>query len=73
MKKKFKIIYKAFGKTKRVEVSHVHNMDWGDTADEVMFVCRPEDMYALISPQLKDKKVAVVTSKDWANGEEIDG
>lgn len=64
------IIHKQFGKTKRCKVS-LHNMTENDTPDEVLWVERPEDYYALMSPQLRNKKVAILDRNDWLRGTEI--
>jgi hypothetical protein len=53
-----------FGETRSVR-AQLHNMTAEDTPDEVILVERPEDWYALMSPQFKDKKVAVVTREEW--------
>lgn len=54
-----------FGKTLQVKTSQLHNMKDGDTPDEILWIERPEDYYALMSPGLKDKKVACVERQDW--------
>lgn len=59
-----------FGKT-RLVVATPHNMVQDEEPDEVLWVERSEDWYALLSPQLKDKKVAVVERDNWLKGEEI--
>lgn len=53
-----------FGKTRLVK-AHPRNMKEDETPDEVLWVERPEDEYALMSPQLKTKKVAIVYRDDW--------
>lgn len=60
------LIVKAtfFGKTKMVRADP-HNMSTSETPEEILWVERGEDMYALMSPQLKNKKVAVVRREDW--------
>jgi len=68
---KMEVDYTAFGKTKSVRVSSLHNMEDGEVPDEVLWVDRGEDWYALQSPQLKDKKVAVIEGRDWRNAETI--
>ena len=42
-----------------------------DTNDyeEMLWVERGEEMYALLSPQLRNKKVLVVQRNDWIKGE----
>ena len=59
------IEYTAFGKTKRV-LANKHNMKDDETEyDEVLWVERPEDYYALMSTQLKNKRVVIVKRDDW--------
>lgn len=65
------IIYKAFGKTKKVKIEK-HNMKNEEEYEEILWVERGEDYYALMSPQLKNKKVAIVTRDNWLKGEIID-
>lgn len=38
--------------------------DW----DEELWVCRPEEWYALMSESLKYKRVRVITDEDWQKG-----
>ena len=64
-----KISYTAFGKTKQVEAKF-HNMEPSHEYDAVLWVERGEDYYALMSPQLKDKRVAIVTRDNWLAAEE---
>lgn len=64
-----KINYTMFGETRLVSVSKLHNMKEGDQHDEVLWVERDEDYYALLSPQLRDKKVVVITRHEWLNSE----
>lgn len=65
-----KIQHTAFGKTRWVEATF-HNMEPGHDYDKVLWVERAEDYYALMSPQLKDKRVAIVERNDWLRaGEE---
>ena len=58
-----------FGKTLPVKTSQLHNMQEGDTPDEILWIERPEDYYALGSRQLKDKKVACVERQDWLDAQ----
>lgn len=58
-----------FSKTRLVKASF-HNMEPGLDYDEVLWVERPEEMYALMSPELRDKKVAIVKRSDWLMAEE---
>lgn len=62
------VTFTKFGETKSVPVT-LHNMTEQDTPDELLWVERTEDWYALQSPQLKDKKVAVVRREDWLTAE----
>lgn len=55
-----------FGQTKTVR-AELHNMNVGDIPDEILYVERVEDYYSLQSPQLKNKKVAIVSRHDWVN------
>lgn len=59
-----KLKYKAFGKIKLVEVSS-HNNATPEDYEEVLWIERGEDYYALTSPQLKNKKVLLVKREDW--------
>lgn len=59
-----KLKYKAFGKTKLVEVSS-HNNATLEDYDEVLWIERGEDYYALMSSQFKNKKVLIVKREDW--------
>ena len=59
-----KISHTAFGKTRDVE-AEFHNMEPGLDYDDVLWVERSEDYYALMSPQLRDKRVAIVTRDNW--------
>ena len=65
-----RIIVTLFNTTKEVEVV-LHNMEESDTYDEILWVERVEDWYALLSYQLKDKKVAVITKSNWMKGDEV--
>lgn len=65
------MIYTAFGKTKDVKVTEFHNMKEGDTPDEMLWVERSEDYYALLSPRLRDKKVVIITRQAWLDAEEL--
>ena len=60
-----KVTLTKFGKTRTVNVESLHNMSDDETPDEILWVERSEDYYALMSPQLKDKKVAVVSRSEW--------
>jgi len=59
-----------FNKTKRV-LAYCHNMTPDEQFDRVLWVERSEDSYALLSPQLRDKKVAIVHRSDWLSGTEV--
>ncbi len=65
-----KILYTAFGKTKLVRATP-HNMKETDTPDEILWIERAEDEYALITATLKAKKIAVVYREDWLRAKEI--
>lgn len=65
-----KIKYTMFGKTKLVEV-RLHNEDKPGPHEETLWVERNEDWYALSSPQLRDKKVAIVTREEWLRASEV--
>ena len=64
------IEYNAFGKTRKVRATP-HNMTPIEVHEEVLWVERGEDMYALSSPQLKGKKVAIVKREDWLRAKDI--
>ena len=66
-----KLKYKAFGKTKLVRVSAYNNATPEDY-DEVLWIERGEDYYALMSSQLKHKKVLIVKREDWLHAPECD-
>ena len=59
--------YTIFGKTKLVEVvvyqnnKKIESSDW----DEEYWIERGEDWYGLMSTQLRDKKVRVITRESW--------
>jgi hypothetical protein len=59
-----------FGKTKYVKATP-YNMLPTEEYEELLFVSRPEEMYALMSDGLKNKKVVVVTAEDWMKGEPL--
>ena len=62
--------YTIFGKTKKVK-SEVHYKGKpinSDTWEETLWTERPEDFYALLSPQLKNKKTRVIRREDWVRG-----
>lgn len=59
-----KILYTKFGETRLVDIEF-HNMGEGEKYHEVLWVERSEDYYALMSSQLKHKKVAIVTRDNW--------
>lgn len=65
-----RIEYTAFGKT-RVVLVELHNMTEDEEHETILWVERGEDYYALLSPQLKDKKVAVVTRDAWLKAEPL--
>lgn len=53
-----------FGKTRKVFTT-IHNAQLPGDTEHVLWVERPEDEYALLSPQYKGKKVAVVRREHW--------
>ena len=55
---------KFFGKTKRVR-AEPHNMLESEKPEKILWVERDEDLYALISPEFKNKRVALVHRRDW--------
>jgi hypothetical protein len=62
------VTFTKFGETKSVPAT-LYNMTEDETPDELLWVERQEDWYALQSTQLKDKKVAVVRREDWLTAE----
>lgn len=56
-----------FGETKLCR-AYIHNGDSKFDYEEKLLVSRDEDYYCLMSPQLKNKKVLVVNSRDWFSG-----
>lgn len=56
--------YTRFGITLDV-VARAYNMDPDEKPDEVMFIEHNADMYALQSPQLKDKRILLVYKSAW--------
>ena len=65
-----RIEYTAFGKTRVVPVQ-LHNMTEDQEHETTLWVERGEDYYALLSPQLRDKKVAIVTRDAWLKAEPL--
>lgn len=65
-----KAVYEAFRQRKLVEVSP-HNNATPEDFDCFWWIERGEDYYALMSPQLKYKKVLLVTREAWLNGEPV--
>ncbi len=59
--------YTQFGKTKQLDVvvyknsQKIDSVDW----DYEYWVERGEDWYGLMSPDLKDKKVRIITREEW--------
>jgi hypothetical protein len=58
------IVATFFGETKEV-LATIYNAHLPGKIEKVLWVERPEDNYALISPQLRNKKVAAVTRDHW--------
>jgi hypothetical protein len=56
--------YTAFSKTRRVPLELYHMTEY-EEPEELLWVERGEDYYALLSPQLKTKRVGVVTRRAW--------
>lgn len=58
----------AFGRTKLLPLTiwadGILGVD-GEDFDATLWVERDEDWYALMSPQLKSKRVRIVNRKDW--------
>ena len=67
----YKIKYTAFGKTRMVDVPYLHNMTENDVHEETLWAERGEDYYGLLSPQLRDKRVAVVERENWLRGTNV--
>lgn len=62
------IVLSEFGQTRRVRVRLFLNnkeIEAIGRYDEVLWIERDEDWYALQSPQLRQKIIAVVTRDDW--------
>lgn len=60
--------YTAFGKTRMVEVEVYQDgkpMLDADQWDKTIWIERGEDWYALDSPQLRGKRVRIVTRQAW--------
>ena len=59
--------YTQFGKTKQLDVvvyknsQKIDSVDW----DYEYWVERGEDWYGLMSSDLKDKKVRIITREEW--------
>lgn len=64
------IIYTIFGKTKKVKIEK-HNIENSNEYDEVLWVERSEDYYALLGSKFKNKRVAIVTRENWMKGLDI--
>lgn len=62
--------YTCFGET-RLVCAEPYNMRADEVPDVFLWVERSEDLYALMSRELKDKKVAVVRRADWLLGQAI--
>lgn len=59
-----------FGKTKKVKAT-LHNMVEGETPEQILWIERPEDYYAMMNVAYAAKKTAIVKREDWLRGEEI--
>ena len=64
------IEFTAFQKTKVVR-AECWNMLSSEKPDDVLFVERGEDMYALDNEMYRDRKVAIVHRNDWLKAREI--
>lgn len=65
MSSNYKIVnYTAFGQTKNVR-AELHNMTPDQDPEEYLWIERGEDYYALMSPQLKNKRVAIIHRNEW--------
>jgi hypothetical protein len=66
-----KILHTAFGETREVSVDIYQNGTKIEATeyDQVLWVEREEDWYALISPKLRKQKVAVVIAQKWRDSE----
>lgn len=53
-----------FGQTRTVRATP-HNMRDDEQPEEIMWIEQPGDMYALLSPEYKNKRVALVHRHDW--------
>jgi hypothetical protein len=62
------IRFKMFGKERTVKAT-IYNSDGTGEYDDTLWVENNVDLYALMSPQLKGKRVAVVERKDWLNAD----
>ena len=58
-----------FGKTQEV-LAELYGMRPEEDHEEVLWVEREEDYYALLSPQLRGKRVAIVTRSAWLRASE---
>lgn len=68
------IVLSKFGQTRQVKARMFLNNEEIEATgryDEVLWVERSEDWYALQSPQLKQKLIAVVTRDDWLSADII--
>lgn len=65
--------YTTFGKTKEIPLKIVLNHDTIESEDwdEDLWIETPEDWYALVSPQLKNKKVRIIERSVWLRTKEI--
>jgi hypothetical protein len=66
--------YTAFGQTRLVEVEvytnddgKIESTEW----DDELWVERGEDWYAMMSPQLRNKRVRIIRRENWLRGEKI--
>ncbi len=66
--------YTAFGQTRLVEVEvytnddgKIESTEW----DDELWVERGEDWYAMMSPQLRNKRVRIIRRENWLRGKVI--
>lgn len=60
-----------FGETKIVR-AEAYNMGEDETPEEILWVERGEDLYALGSKYMQNKKVAIVRRDDWIKARELE-
>jgi hypothetical protein len=66
--------YKAFGQTRLVEVEVHTNADGKIEAtewDDELWIERGEDWYAMMSSQLRNKRVRIICREEWLKSKVI--